>query len=214
MCFRVQTLAGIEVDAVSRRVDLQIARIELDVLAKSYGLTQATRFINILDAGYADKLERRVDERVLMRGFDVRLQIPIFDFGEVRVRQAEATYMQAVNRLLELAVNARSEARDAYRVYRSTYDIAGHYQREVLPLRKIISDETLLRYNAMLIDVFSLLAEARQRIAATITAIEAKRDFWLATVDLKAAVAGGGRSGNRPERANPIGVSAGETGAR
>jgi outer membrane protein TolC len=211
---RVQTLAGIEVDAVARRVDLQIARIELEVLAKSYGLTQASRFINILDAGYADKLEKRVDERNLMRGFDIRLQIPIFDFGEVRVRQAEATYMQAVNRLLALAVNARSEARDAYRVYRSTYEIAGHYQREVLPLRKIISDETLLRYNAMLIDVFSLLAEARQRIAATITAIEAKRDFWLATVDLKAAVAGGGRSGNRQERANPLAVSAGDAGAR
>jgi outer membrane protein TolC len=209
---RVHALAGIEVDAVARRVDLQIARIELDVLAKSYGLTQATRFINILDGGYADKLEKRPDERNLMRGFDIRLQIPIFDFGEVRVRQAEATYMQAVNRLLGLAVNARSEARDAYRVYRSTYDIAGHYQREVLPLRKIISDETLLRYNAMLIDVFALLVEARQRIAATITAIEAKRDFWLATVDLKAAVAGGGRSGNRNERASPMAVSAGETG--
>jgi outer membrane protein TolC len=211
---RVQTLGGVEVDAVARRVDLQIARIELDVLAKSYGLTQASRFINILDAGYADKLEKRPDERFLMRGFDVRLQIPIFDFGEVRVRQAEATYMQAVNRLLALAVNARSEARDAYRVYRSTYDIAGHYQREVLPLRKIISDETLLRYNAMLIDVFSLLAEARQRIAATITAIEAKRDFWLATVDLKAAIAGGGRSNNKQERANPTAVSAGDAGAR
>src|SRR5206468_1504543 len=83
-----------------------------------------------------------------------------FDFGEVRVRQAEATYMQAANRLLELAVNVRSQARDAYRIYRSSYDLAGHYQREVLPLRKIISDETLLRYNAMLIDVFSLLAGA------------------------------------------------------
>jgi outer membrane protein TolC len=201
---RVQTLAGIEVDAVARRVDLQIARIELDVLAKSYGLTQATRFINILDAGYADKLEKRVDERALMRGFDVRLQIPIFDFGEVRVRQAEATYMQSVNRLLELAVNARSEARDAYRSYRSAYDIAGHYQREVLPLRKIISDETLLRYNAMLIDVFALLAEARQRIAATITAIEARRDFWLATVNLKAAVAGGGTTSNRTEETRPM----------
>ena len=115
---RVQTWAGIEVDAVARRVDLQIARIELDLLAKSYGLTQATRFINILDGGYADKLEKRSDERFLMRGFDVRLQIPIFDFGEVRVRQAEATYMQAVNRLIELAVNVRSEARDAYRVCR------------------------------------------------------------------------------------------------
>jgi outer membrane protein TolC len=211
---RIQTWAGIEVDAVTRRVDLQIARIEVDTLAKSYGLAQAARFINILDGGYADKLERRPDERFLMRGFDVRLQVPIFDFGEVRIRQAEAIYMQAVNRLLELAVNARSEARDAYRVYRSAYDIAGHYQREVLPLRKVISDETLLRYNAMLIDVLSLLAEARQRIAATITAIEARRDFWLATVELKAAVSGGGRSGNRPERANPIPVSAGESGAR
>jgi outer membrane protein TolC len=211
---RVQTWAGIEVDAVARRVDLQIARIELDLLAKSYGLTQATRFINILDGGYADKLEKRPDERFLMRGFDIRLQVPLFDFGEVRVRQAEAMYMQAVNRLLELWVNARSEARDAYRIYRSTYDIAGHYQREVLPLRKVISEETLLRYNAMLIDVFSLLAEARQRIAATITAIEAKRDFWLATVDLKAAVAGGGKSGNRRERANPVAVSAGEADAR
>ena len=211
---RIQTWAGIEVDAITRRIDLQIARIELDLLAKSYGLAQATRFINILDGGYADKLEKRADERNLMRGFDVRLQIPIFDFGEVRVRQAEATYMQAVNRLLERAVNVRSEARDAYRVYRSTYDIAGHYQREVLPLRKIISDETLLRYNAMLIDVFSLLAEARQRIGATITAIEAKRDFWLATVDLKAAIAGGGRSGNRHERANPTAASADEAGPR
>jgi len=207
---RVQTLAGIEVDAVARRVDLQIARIELDVLAKSYGLTQVTRFMNILDAGYADKLEKRVDERNLMRGFDVRLQIPIFDFGEVRVRQAEATYMQSVNRLLELAVNARSEARDAYRRYRSAYDIAGHYQREVLPLRKIISDETLLRYNAMLIDVFSLLAEARQRITATIAAIEAKRDFWLATVNLKAAVAGG-TTGNRTEETRPSPMSSGGT---
>src|SRR5947208_3468637 len=102
---RVQTWAGIEQDAVARRGDLQIARVELDVLAKSYGLTQASRFINMLDAGYADKLEKRVDERNLMRGFDIRLQIPIFDFGEVRVPQAEATYVPAVNRLLALAVN-------------------------------------------------------------------------------------------------------------
>jgi outer membrane protein TolC len=205
---RAQTLAAIEVEAVRRRVDLQIARMELDALARAYGLTQATRFINILEAGYADKLEKdREGNRVIKRGFAVDFQIPIFDFGEVRVREAEAIYRQAVNRLLELAVNVRSQARDAYRVYRSTYDIAGHYQREVLPLRKIISEETLLRYNAMLIDVFSLLVEARQRIAATITAIEAKRDFWLASVELKAAVAGGGKPGNRNEGANPIAAS-------
>src|SRR5207237_7462384 len=127
----------------------------------------------------------------------------LFDFGEVRVRQAEENYLQAVNRLTAKAVVVRSEAREAYQAYRSTYDIARHYQREVLPLRKIISDETLLRYNAMQIDVFALLAEARQRIAATTAAIEAKRDFWLASADLAAAVAGGGVAGARGERATP-----------
>ena len=164
------------------------------MLAKSYGLTQASRFINILDGGYADKLEKRPDERFLMRGFDIRLQIPIFDFGEVRVRQAEATYMQAVNRLLALAVNARSEARDAYRAYRSTYDIAGHYQREVLPLRQIVSDEAQLRYNGMLTDLFQLLVDTRAQIDSNVAAIEAQRDFYLAAADLSAAISGGGES--------------------
>jgi outer membrane protein TolC len=64
----------------------------------------------------------------------------------------------------------------------------------------------------MLIDVFALLAEARQRIVATIAAIEAKQNFWLATVDLKAAVAGGGTSGNRTEVNRPMAESSGDTG--
>jgi outer membrane protein TolC len=118
--------------------------------------------------------------------------VPIFDGGEVRVRQAAETYAQAVNRLTDKAVTVRSEARDAYRTYRSTYDIARHYRGEVLPLRKIISDETLLRYNAMQIDVFALLAEARARVNATMAAIEAQRAFWLASIELSTAVVGGG----------------------
>jgi outer membrane protein TolC len=211
---RAQSLPAIEVEAIRRRVDLQVARIEVDALAKSYGLTHATRFINLLEvSGIAKtKIERETGERFRDRGFEVEFQVPLFDFGEVRVRQAEQTYMQAVNRLVERAVNVRSEARDAYRGYRSAYDIAGHYQREVLPLRKIISDETLLRYNAMQIDVFDLLAEARQRIVATTAAIDAKRSFWLATTDLKAAVAGGGTSGGRNEGTTPMAESSGETG--
>ena len=48
------------------------------------------------------------------RGFDVQFQIPIFDGGEVRVRQAAETYNQAFNLLTEKAVNVRSEARDAF----------------------------------------------------------------------------------------------------
>jgi outer membrane protein TolC len=107
--------------------------------------------------------------------------------------------------LLERAVNVRSEARDAYRTYRSTYDIAEHYQREVLPLRKIIFDQTQLQYGAMQIDVFALLTEARQRIASNRAAVEAKRDFWLANSKLLATISGG-ETPSAPE--NPLQSSA------
>jgi outer membrane protein TolC len=190
---RAKSLPSIEVDAVSRRVDLQAARLELEAVARSYGLTQVTRFLSMLEvAGISKKTSEPDSGTVRERGIEVQLQIPLFDFGEVRVRQAEAAYMGAVNRLAEKAVNVRSEARDAYRTYRASYDIAAHYQREVLPLRKIISDETQLRFSAMQIDVFALLQEARQRIAASRAAIEAKRAFWLANTELTVAINGAG----------------------
>jgi len=191
-----RALPTAEQDAIGRRVDLQIARIEIEALAKSYGLTNATRFVNLfqLSGLYKDEKENVPGEKVDFKDFGpgATVEIPIFDLGEVRVRQAEQTYMLALNRLAEKAVNVRSQARDAYRTYRSAYDIASQYKREILPLRKIISDETLLRYNGMLVDVFTLIAEARQRILSTAAAIEAKRDFWIAKTDLQVAIVGGG----------------------
>jgi outer membrane protein TolC len=138
-------------------------------------------------------------DKIKRRGFDLDFQIPIYDFGESRVRLAEETYMRAVNRLLERAVNVRSEAREAYQAYRGAYDIARHYDREVLPLRKIISDETLLNYNAMIRDLFALLGDARARILANVQAIEARRDFWIASVDLHTAIVGGRAGGDAGE---------------
>ncbi len=189
-----RALPLVEQEAIRRRVDLQIARIELLALAKSLGLSRATRFLSLLEINgrYDSIRERESGERFSRSGFEVEFTIPIWDFGEARTRQAEQTYLAALNRLADKAVSIRSEAREAYRSYRATHEIAGHYYGEVLPLRKIISDETLLRYNAMQIDVFELLSETRQRIAAHVAAIEALRDFWLADAELGAAIIGGG----------------------
>ena len=195
-----KSLPNIEVEAVSHRIDLQMARIELDLLARALNLTEATRFVNLLDlAGIYRKTKDPEGAPFRERGFDLQFQIPIFDGGEVRVRQATETYNIAFNRLTEKAVNVRSEARDAYRIYRSSYEVAGHYQREVVPLRNIISDEAQLRYGSMQIDVFALLTEAKLRIAAQRAAIEARRDFWLAQSELQTAVNGGGRSESQQE---------------
>jgi outer membrane protein TolC len=190
---RPRALPNIEVDAVGHRIDLQIARMELAALEKSLGLTQATRFVTLLDvAGIAKRTTDPEAPPFRERGFDIQFQIPIFDGGEVRVRQAVESYNQAFNLLTEKAVNVRSEARDAYRVYRSAHDIASHYQREILPLRQIITEEMQLRFSSMQIDVFALLTEARQRLASLRAAIDARRAFWLAQSDLQTVVNGGG----------------------
>ncbi|AEI04588.1 outer membrane efflux protein (plasmid) [Afipia carboxidovorans OM5] len=200
---RPSALPSIEVDAVTHRIDLQIARIELEALAKALNLTEASRFVTLLDiAGIAKTTKDPDGSRFRERGFDIQFQIPIFDGGEVRVRQAAETYNQAFNRLTEKAINVRSEARDAYRTYRSSYEIARQYEREVLPLRKIITEEMQLRFSSMQVDVFALLTEARQRIVSMRAGIDAKRSFWLAQSDLQTAVNGGG-SGETPTESRP-----------
>jgi outer membrane protein TolC len=189
-----RTLASVEHDALARRIDLQMARIELEALAKSYGLTSATRFINVVEVGgqWNRTREGAGEPTMSQRGIAVELQVPLFDFGEANAREAEQTYMQALNRLTAKAVNVRSEAREAYQAYRVTYSVARQYAKEVLPLRRVISEEMVLRYNAMQIDVFALLTEARARIQSTTAAIEALRDFRLAEANLASAVIGSG----------------------
>lgn len=198
----------IEAEAIERRIDLSIARMELDLLAKSLGLTKATRFVSDLEVAGIRNYERKPavsetgepeTERTKWKGVEVEFQIPLFDFGEAGERRAEELYMQAVHRLAERAVNIRSEVRGAYKAYRGAYDISLHYRNEVLPLRKTISDQTLLQYNAMIADPAELLVDARDRITSNGAAIEAKRDFWLATVDLQTATIGGGVSGGEAE---------------
>ncbi|WP_315631123.1 hypothetical protein, partial [Escherichia coli] len=78
------------------------------------------------------------------------------------------------------AVQANSRVREQYSAYRTAYDLARHYRDEIVPLRKTIAEENVLRYNGMLIGVFELLADAREQITSVSQAIDAQRDFWLA----------------------------------
>lgn len=179
----------IEAQAMAQRLDIQAMQLQMQGLAKSLGLTHATRFINVLEIGPARVLEG-TRSQPYKKGADISVELPIFDFGTARVARAEATYMQALNLAAEQAVNARSEVRLAYHHYRSNYELARHYRDEVIPLRKRIAEENSLRYNGMLMSVFELLADAQTQIATTNSYIQALRDFWLAQSTLDMAMAG------------------------
>ena len=134
-------------------------------------------------------------------------ELPLFEWGTSRVARAEAIYMQSVNRAAQTAIEARSEVREAYGIYRSSYDIARHIRDEVVPLRKRISEENQLRYNGMLIGVFDLLADARAQVLGVNSYIEALRDFWLAQADLDMALVGKPSLSAMPISGTPVAAS-------
>lgn len=178
----------LEAQALVQRLDVQAARRDTEALAESLGLSKVSRFVNLLELGAIHNTE---SPKPAQRGWEVELRIPIFDFGGARVARAEHVYQQSVNRLADTAIRARSEVRESYAAYRTAFDLARHYRDEVVPLRKRISEEMLLRYNGMLSSVFELLADARESVGSVNAYIEALRDFWLAESDLQTALTAG-----------------------
>lgn len=181
-------IRDVETQAMSKRFDVQGTLMEADSIAAALGLTRATGFISVLELGYQRNSETHQPRQT---GYEIEVRLPIFDWGSARNARAEYTYMQAVNRAADTAVKARSEVREAYHAYRTAYDLARHYRDEIVPLRKRISDENVLRYNGMLISVFELLADARAQIAAVNAYIDALCAFWIAEASLDFAMNGG-----------------------
>lgn len=180
-------MSGLEARALKERLDVSSAIKEAERIAASLGLVKATGFVNVLEAGYRRNSHSGEPHQT---GYEIELRLPVFDWGDARNVRAEHTYMQAVNRAADIAVRARSEVREAYGGYRTAYDVAKHYRDEIVPLRKRISEENLLRYNGMLISVFELLVDARQQVATVNAAIDALRDYWIAESNFRLALTG------------------------
>ena len=84
--------------------------------------------------------------------------------------------------------------RTAWLAYRGAYDLATLSINEIVPLANRRSEEQLKLYNGMLVGVFDLVTDATERIDAVNSALEAKKVFWLAEVELQRAMAGVGVS--------------------
>ncbi|MFN7726475.1 MAG: TolC family protein [Rubrivivax sp.] len=181
-------LTAAEQQALEQRLDLQTARADVQATARALGLGRATRFVNVLHAGWTQATQAGEPTH---RGVELEFSLPLFDFGDSRVAQAQATYHAALHRAAQAALVARSQVREAHSAQRTAWALARHAQDALVPLRQRIAEESLLRYNGMLGSVFELLNDARAQTLAVANAVAARRDFWLADAALHTATTTG-----------------------
>jgi len=177
--------------ASAERLDIKLAKLEFEAATKAQGLNLLTSFTDIeLGLRYDTVFDNDQARSTTKRGFEVSVRLPVFDWGDAQRAAMSAQTLAAANRLEFTVRAAGSNIRESYSAYRTAYDIARHYRDEVVPLRKAISDENLLRYNGMLIGVFELLADSRDQVSSVMAAINAEQQFWLADAALQATLMG------------------------
>ncbi len=173
--------------AFEDRLDIRLARADLEWTAKDLGLGKVT---SVVDGLHVAGIRNSETGLPAQRGFEIEFPLPLFDFGDATRAAGQARYLAAFNRTAQVARNAASQLRISYDSYRNAHDLARLSRDEILPLRQTIGDEAVLEYNGMLIGVFELLAEARGKVTSVIQAIEAERDFWIADAALRATLLG------------------------
>ena len=180
--------AAIEAARVSQaasdsRLDVQLAEALLRSAMRAEGLGEFTTRTDI-------ELGLRREAGDGARGFEVDLRLPVFDWGGLQRQGYRARSLAAAQQLEATVRAAGSHLRESYSAYRTSFDVAKHYRDEVLPVRRVISEENQLRYNGMLIGVFELMADARDQVGTVTAAIAAQQQYWLADAALQASLIG------------------------
>jgi outer membrane protein TolC len=183
--------AEVTASALQQRIDVQLARLQLDVAGKAQGLSLLNSLVDVELGGRRDTVfDNGSGQKHHRRGYELEIRLPIFDWGGAQRAQMNAQSLAAANRYEAVVRSASSQLRENYSAYRTAYDLARHYRDEIVPLRKTMSEENVLRYNGMLIGVFELLADSRDQITSVVAAINAQQQFWLADAGLSSSLIG------------------------
>lgn len=173
------------------RLDLKLAQADFEGAAKAQGLGKITTFTDIeLGIRRDSRTDTGSGTTTAKRGYEIKLSLPIFDWGGNKRDALNARTLASANRLEVATRAAGSNLRESYSAYRTAYDVSRHYRDEVIPLRQTISQENMLRYNGMFIGVFELLADTRDQVNTVMAAIAAEQQFWLADAALQASLMG------------------------
>jgi outer membrane protein TolC len=170
--------------ATRERLDIAIAQARWRAATGA----QRTALLGSVDVEF--EFTRETEGASVTRSRELGLSLALPDAALLRRQAADAGALAAAQRVEQVRAEATSTLRERHAAYTTAHELALQFRDELVPLRKTIADEMLLRYNGMLSGVFALLADARAQVGAVIGAIEAQRDFWLAQAALDAAILG------------------------
>lgn len=94
------------------------------------------------------------------------MSIPVFDWGGAQRNALQAEVLVKQQNFKQVTLAAASGLRDAYNSYRTSFDIAQHYQEQIIPMHEMLLDEANYNYNGMIIGVFELLEAGREKSLA------------------------------------------------
>ncbi|ABM39825.1 TolC family protein [Polaromonas naphthalenivorans] len=183
--------ASVNANSAEQRLDVRMARQQLDNAGRSQGLNLIESLVDVeLGIRRDTVFDNAEGTKSARKGYELDIRLPIFDWGTAKRDAMNAQSLAAASRYEGAVRGASSQLRESYSAYRTAYDVARHYRDEIVPLRKTISEENVLRYNGMLIGVFELLADNRDQIASVTAALNAYQQFWLADAALAASMIG------------------------
>ncbi len=180
-------LEPLETLAVARRLDLAAAREE--VLAAERALAMASHY-RFLGAATAGASYERSPEGYTVAGPSASLELPIFDQKQAAVARLEARVRAAQAREAALAVDVRSEVRQARSRVAATREVVRRYATVIVPLRQRVVALSQQQFDAMLVGAYQVLQAKQSEMNAYREFIEALHDYWLARADLERASGG------------------------
>ncbi len=172
--------------ALSQRLDLEVARREVERIARMLGVKQWWAYTNIA-AGISTEHEA---EGFQETGPDFSGAIPIFNYGQADRARLYAMYRQSQARQKALEIEVLSEVRAAREQLLVNRNLVLAYQKELLPLQGQIVSMSQRFYNTMALSVYKLLDAKRKELQMQINYKLNLKNYWISRVELDRALGG------------------------
>jgi cobalt-zinc-cadmium efflux system outer membrane protein len=200
------SLATAEAVALAQRQDLAAAKSHVAAMQSALALKRKTRLIPGLNLGVDTERE---PDGTRLTGPELRLDLPIFNWGKASIRKLEGQLRQTQAEAEALESEVRNDVAASYAAMRLAREASEYQTTTLLPQRQSILKETLLHYNAMQKSNIALLRVKDEQQRAEKEAIESLRDYWLARGELEKAAGGrlSGKASGKPTASKPAALS-------